>query len=167
MSQYFVRTGGQVYGPYSQQQLSQLAASGRVTPTTEVSTDRTTWVPAATLNGGNAAASPPSGGSAAAGPAEYLERIRGRTHYPIYRAVILICSAIGYVGAALISIAHVVNVIRIGLERYFAIIEGQPWMVVLPFVSSAVVAVLVKFYQELTTMLVDFTDSTIDYHARH
>jgi len=35
------------------------------------------------------------------------------------------------------------------------------------FFTSAVVAVLVKFYQEFATMLVDFTDSTIDHHARH
>jgi hypothetical protein len=81
--------------------------------------------------------------------------------------VVLICSVIGYVGAALISIGHVYTVIRIGLDQYSKIIEGQPWMMVLPFIGSAVVAVLVKFYQELTTMLVDFTDSTIDYHARH
>jgi len=166
MSQYFVRSGGQVFGPYSQQQLSSLAASGRVTPTTEISTDRVNWSPASTLQGGSSggqqAAAP-----AAVNPARYLERVRGRTHYPIYRAVVLICSVIGYIGAALISIAHVVMIIRMGLDQYFRMIEGQPWMVVLPFVMSAVVAVLVKFYQELTTMLVDFTDSTIDYHARH
>jgi len=167
MSQYFVRSGTQVYGPYSQQQLSQLAASGRVTPTTEISTDRTTWVPASTLQGSGPSSGQSGSGATSANAVEYLERVRGRTHYPIYRAVVLICGVIGYVGAALISVGHVIMVIRMGLDQYFESIDGQPWMVVVPFVASAVVAVLVKFYQELTTMLVDFTDSTIDFHARH
>ena len=91
MSEMYVRAGGQVYGPYSQQQFSQLVQSGRVTPTTEVSTDRVSWVPASTLQAGGAQKSSAGGqrqrvrGSASS----YLTELRGRTNYPIYRAVVI------------------------------------------------------------------------------
>jgi hypothetical protein len=164
MSQYFGRSGGQVYGPYAQEQLASLAASGRVTPTTEVSTDRVNWVPAATLQGGGAGgpkAAPASSGD----PARYLERLRGRTNYPTYRAVVLIFSVLGYIAAALPTIGVIVTFIMQGAVEFF---ENQgPVVAIACFFGSALGAVLVKFYQEFATMLVDFTDSTIDHHARH
>jgi hypothetical protein len=168
MSEIFVRSGGQVYGPYSQQQYASLVSSGRVTPATEVSTDRTTWVPAARFKSDTAGR--PVGASTRsgrAGASTYLTELRGRTNYPIYRAVVLIFSILGFIGAALPTIGHVILVLRFGLEDYFKTVEGQEWMIVMPFFVSAMVAVGVKFYQEFATMIVDFVDSTIDHHSRH
>lgn len=163
MSDMFVRTGGKVFGPYNQQQFASLVSSGRVTPQTEVSTDRMTWVPAATFQSGagSTAPQPRRGGTAA-----YLAGLRGRTNYPVYRAVVTIFAILGFIGAALPSVAHVVIIVRLGLERYFRSIEGQEWMVLMPFFLSALAAVGVKFYQEFATMIVDFADSTIDHHSR-
>lgn len=169
MSEMYVRAGGQVYGPYSPQQFTALVSSGRVTPTTEVSMDRVNWVAASTLQGGGGAR-PASGadrqvarGSASA----YLVELRGRTNYPIYRAVVLIFTILGFIGAALPTIGHVIMVLRFGLEDYFESVRGREWMIVMPFFMSALVAVGVKFYQEFATMIVDFADSTIDHHSRN
>lgn len=163
MSEMFVRTGGKVFGPYTQQQFAALVASGRVTPQTEVSTDRVTWVPAATLQAspGGTASSGQRGGSVG-----YLASIRGRTHYPVYRAVVTIFAILGFVGAAIPAVGHVILIARVGLDDYFASVTGEEWRVVLPFFASALIAVGVKFYQELANMIVDFADSTIEYHAR-
>ena len=165
MSEMYVRAGGQVYGPYSQQQFATLVSSGRVTPATEVSTDRVTWVPASTMQGGTAARSAathqPRGAAST-----YLTQLRGRTNYPIYRAVVMIFSILGFIGAALPTVAHIVNVLRVGFENYFESVRGEEWMIVMPFFVSAMVAVGVKFYQEFATMIVDFADSTIDHHSR-
>jgi len=164
MSQYFVRSGGQVYGPYSQQQLASLAASGRIAPNTEISPDRVSWMPASTLQGGESGAQSTAAPSTVS-PSQYLERLRGRTHYPTYRAVVLIFSVLGYVAAALPSVAVIGMFVMQGAVEFF---ERQgPLTAIGAFFTSAVVAVLVKFYQEFATMLVDFTDSTIDHHARH
>lgn len=167
MNEMFVRTGGKVFGPYTQQQFAALVSSGRVTPQTEVSTDRVTWIPAASLQAsatGGAAAVPQSRRGGTAG---YLAALRGRTNYPVYRAVVTIFAILGFVGAAFPSIAHVVMIARLGLDRYFDTIEGQEWLVVIPFFISALAAVGVKFYQEFATMIVDFADSTIDHHSRN
>lgn len=164
MSQYFVRSGGQVYGPYSQQQLSSLAGSGRIAPNTELSTDRVTWMPASTLQGGDVGTHS-AATSSTVSPSQYLERLRGRTHYPTYRAVVLIFSVLGYVAAALPSVAVIAMFIMQGAVKFFE--QQGPLAAIGAFFSSAVIAVLVKFYQEFATMLVDFTDSTIDHHARH
>ena len=169
MSEMYVRAGGQVYGPYSPQQFSALVSSGRVTPATEVSTDRVNWVAAATLQGGNATR--PAGANARQGgrgsASAYLLELRGRTNYPIYRAVVLIFTILGFVGAALPTIGHIILVLRFGLEDYFESVRGREWMIVMPFFVSALVAVGVKFYQEFATMIVDFADSTIDHHSRN
>jgi hypothetical protein len=79
---------------------------------------------------------------------------------------VLIFSILGFIGAALPTIGHVILVLRFGLEDYFKTVEGQEWMIVMPFFVSAMVAVGVKFYQEFATMIVDFADSTIDHHSR-
>lgn len=165
MSEMYVRTGGKVFGPYTQPQLAALVSSGRVTPQTEVSTDRVTWVPAAALQAAPGPA-PAGTGLQRGGTAGYLAGLRGRTNYPVYRAVVTIFAILGFVGAALPSIAHVVLIVRMGLDDYFESIDGQEWLVVLPFFISALAVVGVKFYQEFATMIVDFADSTIDHHSR-
>lgn len=169
MSEMYVRAGGQVYGPYSQQQFSSLVQSGRVTPQTEVSTDRVSWVPASTLQGGGGQ-KPAAGGRSkrSSGSATgYLTELRGRTNYPIYRAVVMIFSILGFIAAALPTVSHIFIVLRFGLENYFKSVSGQEWMIVMPFFMSALIAVGVKFYQECATMIVDFVDSTIDRNAEH
>ena len=164
MSDMFVRSAGKVFGPYSQQQFAALVSSGRVTPQTEVSTDRVTWFPAGSLQSSASTSAVQQGHRG--GTATYLSGLRGRTNYPVYRAVVTIFAILGFIGAALPSVAHVVMVARLGLERYFDSIEGQEWLVVMPFFISALAAVGVKFYQEFATMIVDFVDSTIDHHSR-
>lgn len=167
MSEMFVRTGGKVFGPYSPQQLAALVASGRVTPQTEVSSDRVNWVPAAALQ----SAAGPTTAAREAGPhrggtSGYLAALRGRTNYPVYRAVVTIFAILGFVGAGIPTVAHVVMIVRLGLDKYFQSVAGQEWLVVMPFFVSALAAVGVKFYQEFATMIVDFADSTIDHHSR-
>jgi len=80
---------------------------------------------------------------------------------------VLIFSILGFIGAALPTIGHVIVVLRFGFENYFKTVAGQEWMIVMPFFGSAMIAVGVKFYQEFATMIVDFVDSTIDHHSRH
>ena len=162
MAEYYVKSGGQTYGPYSQQQYQSLVSSGRVSPTTEVSTDNATWTTASALQGGAARPARPAGGDTRS----YLGKLRGRTNYPICRAVVMIFAILGFIGAALPTVVHVVMVIRMGLDEYFQVIKGQEWLVVAPFFLSAIIAVGVKFYQEFATMLIDIADSTIDYHSR-
>ena len=167
MYDIFLRTNGQIYGPYSQQQLTSMIAAGRLAPTAEVSRDRVHWMPASSLQSGadtgprGGVASPPRRTSVS-----YLASLRGRTNYPIYRAVVFIFTILGFIAAAIPVVVHVFNIARLGFERYFESIEGQEWMTVLPFFISALTAVAVKFYQEFATMIVDFADSTIDYHSR-
>ena len=166
MSQYFIRSGGQVYGPYSQGQLSSLAAEGRVVPTTEVSTDRVTWAPASSLQpGGTSPQRASSSSSSSNRQTNYLAELRGRTHYPTYRAVVMIFSILGYIASALPIVGIIFIFISQGAIRFF---EDPGLGVALgAVILSVVVAVSVKFYQEFVTMLVDFTDSTIDYHSRN
>ena len=91
MNDLFLRTNGQIYGPYSQQQLTSMIAAGRLAPTAEVSRDRVHWMPASSLQSGadtgprGGVASPPRRTSVS-----YLASLRGRTNYPIYRAVVFI-----------------------------------------------------------------------------
>lgn len=162
MSGMYVRSGGQIYGPYSQQQLAAMLSSGRITPTTEISADRVTWMQAASIQSRHAAAARPTRGSASG----YLTDLRGRTNYPIYRAVVMISTILGFIVAAAPVIVHIVVILNMGFQRYFESVRGEEWRVGLPFFIAALAAVGVKFYQEFATMLVDFVDSTIDHNAR-
>lgn len=167
MSEMYVRSGGQVFGPYSQQQFAALVSSGRVTPQTEVSTDRVTWMPAASLQAGAGAGAGAGGGGVRRGSGGgYLVTLRGRTNYPVYRAVVTIFAILGFIGAATPSLVHVISIIRMGLDNYLASVKGAEWQVVMPFFISALAVVGVKFYQEFATMIVDVADSTIDHHSR-
>lgn len=168
MSSYHVRISGSIYGPFSREQLSQMAASGRINVKTEVSADRTTWVPASTVLDGVASRTP-IGGSVGAGEgagvsgapdtARYLESLRARTRYPFYRTTILVASILGYVVAAAPVLLFLAKIIWSGLS---SVEVYEPFAVI---IASGMVAVFVTVAREMFSMYADFVDSTLDDHA--
>lgn len=169
MSSYHVRISGNIYGPFSREQLVQMATAGRINSKTEISTDRATWGPASTVLDG-AAARPPSGGSAVpvesgsnSGPApdtaRYLETLRARTRYPFYRTTILVGAILGYIAAAAPVVVFLAKIIWFGLS---SVESYEPFAVIL---ASGMVAVFVTVTREMFSMYADFVDSTLDDHA--
>jgi len=166
MSTYHVRVAGSVYGPFTHEQLMQLAASGRLQQQSEVSSDRKNWVPASAITGPTQSAAPASSpvdsprASAHPDARRYLDALRGRTSYPFYRTTILICSLLGYIVAALPVIGLSVKLLWFGLS---SIELFEPFAAVF---AAAFIAVLVTVIREMFSMYADFVDSTIEYHSK-
>lgn len=172
MSTYHVRIGGNVYGPFTSEQLQQAAAAGRITGSSEISTDRPgqahAWLPAAQVLGPGSLRNGQSAGSApaAVSPAvtgntqKYLESLRKNTRYPFYRTTILICSILGYVSALLPVVVVVWKVIWTGLSSI------SPYESIGAVFAAAFIGVLVTVSREMFSMYADFVDSTLDHHSR-
>jgi hypothetical protein len=167
MSIYHVRVAGSVYGPFTLEQLTQLAQSGRLQPQSEVSLDRISWMPASALLGPapshaqTSTKATPLRNTSHSDVRRYLDGLRGSTRYPFYRTTILICSILGYITAALPIIGLTIKVIWFGLSS-LEIFE--------PFAAlfaTAFIAVFVTVLREMFSMYGDFVDSTLDYHSRH
>jgi hypothetical protein len=171
MSTYYVRNGGKVYGPFTQQQLSQLSASGRVLPQTEVSTDQVRWLPASSVVGTATPTVPPA--SSGIGPSQesgnggdgsdtkrYLKRLRERTHYPFYRTVTLIVAAIGYMASAAPLVALGMQVVWNGLSSV------EIWQPFAAIVTSGLSGVFVTVLREVASMYADIVDSTVAFHSK-
>jgi hypothetical protein len=169
MSTYHVRISGSTYGPFTPEQLQQLAASGRINGQAEVSRDRQTWAPAATVLGA-ALTRPASAPIPTPAPADmampkqeakhYLEMLRNRTHYPFYRTTILICSILGYVLTALPIIGLVLKIVWTGLSSVEAIeVFGALF-------AAAFLGVFVTVSREMFSMYADFVDSTLAHHSK-
>lgn len=169
MSSYHVRIAGSVYGPFSREQLGQMATANRINPTTEVSTDRVTWQPASTVVDGASWRTPSGGGGnqaevavvvgAAPDTAAYLESLRARTRYPFYRTTILVASILGYIAAAAPVLFFLAKIVWFGLSSV------QPYEPFAVIIGSGMVAVFVTVAREMFSMYADFVDSTLNHHA--
>jgi hypothetical protein len=169
MSVYYVRRSGNIYGPFSREQLSQMLASGRLAPDADVSSDRSAWMPAASIVGGGAQPSlPPASPGAAdlhgaaigSGAKQYLDRLRKRTQYPFYRTAVLVVTIIGYVGAVA---PIVVLILRVAWNGLRSVEAYEPFAAVL---GSALAAVFVTVMKEVASMFADFVDSTLMHHSK-
>jgi hypothetical protein len=166
MSSQYVRVAGNIYGPFSPEQLGQMRNSGRVNDQTEVSADRVTW----RALGGNVNVAPNvipiplgSDGDTVGRQQDmkgYLERLRNQTHYPFYRTVVLVASVLGYVAAAIPLVALTVRVIWFGLSSITIL---QP---VAAVIGSVLLVVIVTVAREVASMFADFVDSTLMRHAK-
>jgi hypothetical protein len=168
MSGQYVRVAGNVYGPFSTDQLAQMRTAGRITDQTDVSADRSTWRPL----GSGAAAPPPVASPHASlaamsvgsdGPEatkRYLERLRRQTRYPFYRTTVFVASILGYVVAAAPIVGLVLQILWFGLGSIGIL---QPLAAV---AASVLVIVIVTVAREVASMYADFVDSTLAEHAR-
>lgn len=169
MSTFHVRISGNTYGPFTTEQLQQLAASGRINGQAEVSKDRQTWTPASTILGASLARPTPATVSTPA-PTEvtptkqeskrYLETLRNRTHYPFYRTTILICSILGYLLMALPIVGLGLKIVWTGLSSVEAIeVFGALF-------AATFLGVFVTVTREMFSMYADFVDSTLAHHSK-
>lgn len=166
MSSQYVRVAGNIYGPFSPEQLGQMRNAGRVNDQTEISTDRVTW----RQLGGSVSAAPNHGSMPFASDRGsvgrqqdtkgYLERLRNQTRYPFYRTVVLVASILGYVAAAIPLVALAVRVLWFGLGSITIV---QP---VAAVVGSVLLVVVVTVAREVASMFADFVDSTLMRHAK-
>jgi hypothetical protein len=170
MSNYHVRLGGKIYGPFATDQLQQMAANGRINGSTDVSQDQRNWVPAASILGAGLTQTShsPHGGSSSDGvhggraksAASYLAGLRNRTHYPFYRTIVLICSILGYVIACLPVLALFFKLFWTGMS---SIEVYEPFAA---FFAALVIGVFVTVIREIASMYADLVDSTLDHHSR-
>ena len=172
MSSYFVRMSSNMYGPFSREQMLQMSSAGRINGQTEISVDRVSWSPAATILEGpnvrppNAPVAPFGPGvpslmmSTSADKKKYLELLRNNTRYPFYRTTILICSILGYVVAALPLVAFVIRVLWFGLG---SVLIYEPFAAVF---AAGLIAALVTVLREMFSMYADFVDSTLEHHSK-
>jgi hypothetical protein len=175
MSKYHVRIAGSVYGPFTTEQLQQMAASGRLNGQAELSQDRQSWMPAATLLGtafshaSQAARSTPSSeptqGARVAIPSKsaagYLASLRNRTHYPFYRTTVLFCSILGYILACLPVLALLFKVVWTGMS---SIAVYEPFAALF---AAILIGVFVTVIREIASMYADLVDSTLDTHSKN
>lgn len=178
MTTYHVQIAGSVYGPFTFDQLQQLAASGRINSQAEISTDRQgqphAWMPAASILGPavTRAAQETTHAASPLGPAastraatgdtrRYLETLRNQTRYPFYRTTILICTVVGYFIAVLPILGLLYRVLWTGLS---SVQVYEPFAVLF---ATAVIGVFVTVMREMFSMYADFVDSTIEHHSRN
>lgn len=174
MIKYYVKIAGSVYGPFSVEQLQQMAAAGRIDGTAEVSADRQRWSPVAAVIGAGFGRPVPSAEIVASGAqpsarvadvntktaASYLAMLRNRTCYPFYRTTVLVCTILGYIIAGLPVLALLVKVLWTGMSSV-AIYE--------PFAAlfaAVLIGVFVTVVREIFSMYADLVDSTLDKHSK-
>ena len=82
----------------------------------------------------------------------YLNQLRSSSCYPTFRGFVTIATVIGYLVAAGLAVAGVLS--------------GQPGGIVLGFVLGVIVALVAKVAQEISLMVADIADATIDVASR-
>jgi len=88
--------------------------------------------------------------------ANYLEQIRSQTQYPTYRGVIGVLTVLAYIGGAFFGIASVLQ-----------LVNGQTAVGIVGIIGSAIIIfVVIPFYKEVSLMLVDAVDSTLEKNSR-
>jgi hypothetical protein len=164
---------GKVFGPFSNDQLNQMRAAGRINGQTEISTDRAAWMPAGSMMGATdvAAANAPqmpigaAVRSTSAAPSstdtkKYVAAIRNNTRYPFYRTAIVIYSILGYILAALPVVALIGKVLWLGLSSVEIV---EPFAAI---IGAGLIAAFVTLFREVMSMYGDLVDSTIEHHSR-
>jgi len=88
--------------------------------------------------------------------ANHLEQIRSESQYPVYRGVIGVLTVLGYLG----------GVIMAGLG-VMAMGNGATGAGIGSLIGAAItIFVIVPFYKEVSLMLVDAVDSTLERNSR-
>ena len=82
----------------------------------------------------------------------YLNTIRADSCYPTFRAFVTIATVLGYIVAALVVVAGFVS--------------GQGSGILIGIVSAVVIALIAKVGQEVSLMIADIADATIDSAGR-
>ena len=172
MSTYHAKVAGKIYGPFTREQLSQMASSGRINAATEVSTDRVAWTTAGGLLGLLAGpdagtrgplvdAAPASLIQRASGDSTgYLQLLRNHSRYPFYRTSVMVATVVGYMSAAAPIVVYLGRIAWLGLSSF------ELYEPVGSAVLSGLLAILVTVLREVASMFADLVDSTLDHHAR-
>ncbi len=82
---------------------------------------------------------------------KYLAQLRGNSQYPTFRGFVTFLSLLGYVAAALIAGA--------------GFMTGQAFSALVGIVIGIIVGILAKTGQEVSLMIADIADATIDSAA--
>jgi hypothetical protein len=172
MSTYYAKVAGKIYGPFTSEQLNQMASSGRINSATEVSTDRAAWttagallslpvVPDAGTRGPLVAAEPASPVQRASGDSTgYLKLLRNHSRYPFYRTSVMVATVVGYMVAAAPIVVYLGRIAWLGLSSF------ELYDPVASAVLSGLLAIFVTVLREVASMFADLVDSTLDHHAR-
>ena len=172
MNSFYAKVSGKVYGPFTREQLMQMASSGRVNAATEVSVDRSTWSTAGAVlglpsgidgfaqSGAAGPAMPTPSRSVAIDSSGYLQILRNHSRYPFYRTSVLVAAVVGYMTAAAPLLIYGARIVWLGLSSF------EPYELVAAAVASGLLAILVTVLREVASMFADLVDSTLDHHAR-
>jgi hypothetical protein len=172
VSNYYAKVTGKIYGPFTREQLNQMASSGRINSETEVSADRVAWTtaggllrlpagPDAGTRGTLVDAAPASPIQRASGDSTgYLQLLRNHSRYPFYRTSVMVATVVGYMFAAAPIVVSLGRIAWLGLSSL------EVYEPVASAVLSGLLAILVTVLREVASMFADLVDSTLDHHAR-
>ena len=85
----------------------------------------------------------------------YLEQVRNQTSYPNYRKVVGVVTVIGYILGVMAAVAGIIEMFDDGMREAPRVIFAVVW-----------IFILVPLYNEISLMLVDLVDSTLDRNSR-
>ena len=87
--------------------------------------------------------------------ANHLQQIRSETQYPTYRGVIGVLTVLGYIGGAIFGIGSAIQ-----------LVNGQTVVGIVGIIVSVIIIfVVIPFYKEVSLMLVDAVDSTLEKNS--
>jgi hypothetical protein len=84
----------------------------------------------------------------------YLEQVRNQTSYPNYRKVVGVVTVIGYILGVMAAVAGIIEMFDDGMREAPRVIFAVVWILI-----------LVPLYNEISLMLVDLVDSTLDRNS--
>ena len=85
----------------------------------------------------------------------YLEQVRNQTSYPTYRKVVGVVTVIGYILGVMAAVAGISEMFDDGMREAPRVIFAVVWILI-----------LVPLYKEISLMLVDLVDSTLDHNSK-
>ena len=93
----------------------------------------------------------------------YLKLIRAETAYPTYRGMVNLLTILGYVMAGLLALFYFIGGIVVMINTsFFAGLFG--WII--GAVATVIQVVIVRFMREISFMIADMVDSTIDTNSK-
>ena len=85
----------------------------------------------------------------------YLEQVRNQTSYPTYRKTVDVVTGIGYILGVIVAVAGIFEMFDDGIREAPRVIFAVVWILI-----------LVPLYKEISLMLVDLVDSTLDRNSQ-
>ena len=85
----------------------------------------------------------------------YLEQVRNQTSYPTYRKTVDVVTVIGYILGVMAAVAGIIEMFGDGMREAPRVIFAVVWILI-----------LVPLYKEISLMLVDLVDSTLDRNSK-